>query len=461
MFRWVRAFLVLVVVLPGAVVLGAGPAAAYNRETVYALGVGGNLVAVLDPAKPNSAETIIPVAPGAMSIVLSPDGLRAYVAHQGSAPSISIIDTVVDKVVGSVPLPGNPSWLTMSPDGQRLWFTHKRPSSPFTTDWLAFVNLPTGAVQQLDIELRGRSCRVGVTPTLASAVCHTGEATSLNFLTGQVLQGQVHGDGALSGLVVDPGTNQLWVYEYSELTLYAADARTFDVQNRFVLGDVVEYGTGLASLPGDDRLFHLYDNGQVVTLDRNTAAVQHIGAVPGTPEALQLGAAASRVYVAATSSAGSTVHRLDTATGVVTALLSGLSTKAQGFAVGDVPQLPYLDFQAALAVTRAVGPAYTWTARLRNADARLSAEARATLTFAGTAVEVTGVRAPTGVPCSTVRGGVRCDLGRVPPGGSVPVDVQVRPADGGTVRGTLTVTSDHPDPRPADNTATATAGGRG
>ncbi|WP_199514150.1 DUF11 domain-containing protein [Nucisporomicrobium flavum] len=461
MLRWVRAFLVLVVVLPGTVILGAGPASAYSRETVYALGAGGNLVAVLDPAKPNSAETTIPVAPGAMAIVLSPDGLRAYVAHRGSAPSISVIDTVVDKVVGSVPLPGNPTWLTMAPDGQRLWLSHERASSPFTTEWLAFVNLPTGALQQLDVELHGESCRVGVTPSLASAVCHTGEAASLNFLTGEVLHGQVYGDGSLSGLVVDPGTNQLWAYEYSGLTLYAADARTFVRQNQFLPGDDAEYGTGLVSLPGDDRLFHLYDNGQVVTLDRNTAAVQHVGAVPGTPKAPQLGAAASRVYVAATSSSGSTVYRLDTATGVATALLSGLSTAPQGFAVGDVPQLPYVDLQTALAVTTAAGPAYTWTARVRNADARLSAEARATLTFTGTAVQVTGVQAPTGVRCSAVRGGVRCDLGRVPPGGSVPVDVRVRPADGGTVRGTLTVTSDNPDPRPADNTATATAGGRG
>ncbi|BCJ48643.1 hypothetical protein Asp14428_01180 [Actinoplanes sp. NBRC 14428] len=458
MLRWVRTFLVLVVVLPGAVVLGAGPAAAYDRETVYALGVGGNLVAVLDPAKPNSAEAVIPVAPGAMAIVLSPDGLRAYVAHRGGAPSISIIDTVAGKVVGSVPLPGDPSWLALSPDGQRLWFTH-RPASSFT-ERPAFVNLPTGAVQQLGIDLKGNSCRIGVTPALATAVCHTGEATSLTFSTGEVLHGQVHGDGALAGLVVDPETHQLWAYEYSELTLYAADARTFVRQNRFVLGGVVEYGTGLASLPGDKRLFHLYDNGQVVTLDRDTAAVHHVGAVPGTPKSLQLGAAATRVYVAATSSSGTTVHRVDTTTGVTTALLSGLSPAPQGFTVGTVPQLPYLDLQAALAVTTAAGPAYTWTARLRNADARLSAEARATLAFTGTAVDLTAVQAPPGVRCSPARAGLRCDLGRIPPGGTVPIDVRVRPADGGTVRATLTVTSDHPDPRPANNTATTTAGGR-
>ncbi|MDP9819417.1 hypothetical protein [Spirilliplanes yamanashiensis] len=456
-----RAFLVLVVVLPGAVFVGARPAAAYSQETVYALGIGGNIVVVLDPAKPNSAEKIIPVAPGAGAIVLSPDGLRAYVAHRGSAPSITVIDTVVGKVVGSVPLPGSPGFITLSPDGQRLWFGHRAASSASFIEWLAFVNLPAGAVQETGIDLEGRSCRIGVTPSLASAVCHTGEATSLNFLTGEVVHDQVHGDGSLSGLVVDPATNRMWVYEYTELTLYAVDARTFAEYDRFVLGGIAEYGTGLAALPGDDRLFHLYDDGQVVTLDRNTAAIQHVGAVPGSPDSLQVGAGASRVYVGATGSAGSTVYRLDTATGVATALLSGLSTAPQGFAVGDVPQLPYVDFQAALAVMSAVGPAYTWTARLRNADARLSAEARATLTFAGTAVEVTGVQAPAGVRCSVVRGGVRCDLGRVPPGGSVPVEVRVRPADGGTVRGTLTVTSAHPDPRPADNTATATAGGRG
>lgn len=455
MLRWMRALLVIVVMVPIAVVLAAPPAAAYNQEMVYAIGVGGHIVVVVDPTKPGTSQAIIPVAPGATSIVLAPDGRRAYVAHRGTAPSITVIDTVVDKVVGTVPLPGNPWWLTVSPDSQRLWFGFRPGSSHH--EWLGFMNVTTGGLQDVGIDLEGNGCRIGVTPSLVSVTCARGESTSLNMLTGEVLRGNLYGDGTMTGLVVDPYTHRMWTYEYSELALYAADARTFLESNKFVLGDVKDYGSGLVSLPGADQLFHTETDGDVLTIDRNTAAVQYVGSVPGTPEAIQIGDSASRVYVSAVGTA-STVYRLDTATGVATALLAGLSAQVQGFAVGDVPQLPYLDFQAALAAMTAVGPAYTWTARVRNADARLSAQARATLAFAGTPVEVTSIRVPAGVRCSVERGMVRCDLGRVPPGGTVPVEVQVRPADGGTVRGTLTVTSDYPDPNPRNNTAAASAG---
>ena len=61
----------------------------------------------------------IPVPKGPHGLVMTPDGRKVYVSSDG-ASTVSVIDTISDQVVSSIDVGPNPHGLAISPDGRKL-----------------------------------------------------------------------------------------------------------------------------------------------------------------------------------------------------------------------------------------------------------------------------------------------------------------------------------------------------
>ncbi|MGZ0718147.1 YncE family protein [Pseudomonas palleroniana] len=65
----------------------------------------------------------IAVGTGPNTLVLSPDGNRLYVGCLFGQPSIWVIDTLRNRVIGSFDVPGSPVWMAVHPTAGRLYVT--------------------------------------------------------------------------------------------------------------------------------------------------------------------------------------------------------------------------------------------------------------------------------------------------------------------------------------------------
>jgi YVTN family beta-propeller protein len=73
--------------------------------------------------------------------------MRAYVGSENGS-SVSIVDAMTHKVIGSIPLSGQmvrPMGVIASPDGRRVFVSTGRGKSVITID--PATNMPTGAVE--------------------------------------------------------------------------------------------------------------------------------------------------------------------------------------------------------------------------------------------------------------------------------------------------------------------------
>ncbi len=114
--------------------VGFGPSAVAVSPAngrVYVANTFSNTLSVLDPTRIGTPNPLviasIPVPGSPVAIAMSPDGSTAWVASAGS-PALTRIDLSSNSVTSSIPLPLLPAGLAMAPDGLRLYVTGYGPA---------------------------------------------------------------------------------------------------------------------------------------------------------------------------------------------------------------------------------------------------------------------------------------------------------------------------------------------
>ena len=85
----------------------------------------------------------IPVGSTPGYVAIAPNGTFAYVANR-AAGVVTVVDTAIDKVVATIPLPdGPPQYLAFAPDGSRLYVSVFQDSTGRSTRWPSSTRRPT------------------------------------------------------------------------------------------------------------------------------------------------------------------------------------------------------------------------------------------------------------------------------------------------------------------------------
>lgn len=125
-----RRFL-LAVALAGAVtavatpLVAAGPATAAPpapRQIAYLAGGTSNRLLMLDVATDTPLKSI-PGFQDPASVVVTPDGTRAYVVNTGGQ-AVSVLDVATGTVTATVPGVNQPLAAAITPDGTRVYVTN-------------------------------------------------------------------------------------------------------------------------------------------------------------------------------------------------------------------------------------------------------------------------------------------------------------------------------------------------
>jgi YVTN family beta-propeller protein len=83
----------------------------------YVTNVNDNTVSVIDTAS-NSVVATIPVGGFPDGVATTPDGIRAYVTNAFDS-TVSVIDTASNKVIATIPVGSAPAGVAITPDGTR------------------------------------------------------------------------------------------------------------------------------------------------------------------------------------------------------------------------------------------------------------------------------------------------------------------------------------------------------
>ena len=79
-----------------------------------------------------------------IGVAVTPDGRYVYITNNGSG-TVSVIDAVTDKVVGSVSVPAGPIGVAVTPDGKYAFVT-SAVFGAFTGNTVSVINTATNTL---------------------------------------------------------------------------------------------------------------------------------------------------------------------------------------------------------------------------------------------------------------------------------------------------------------------------
>jgi YVTN family beta-propeller protein len=89
----------------------------------YVTNADDNTVSVIDTLT-NTVIDTIPVGNGPLGIAITPDGTRAYVTNFFFGNTVSVIDTLTNTVIDTIPVGNFPEGIAITPDGTRAYVTN-------------------------------------------------------------------------------------------------------------------------------------------------------------------------------------------------------------------------------------------------------------------------------------------------------------------------------------------------
>ncbi len=294
----------------------AGVAVTPDGKHVYVTDSAG--VAVIDTAT-NLLVATVPVGNSPHGVAITPDGNHAYVANGGSN-TVSVIDTATNMEVGlpiPIPVGTQPANVAVTPDGKRAYVTNRG----------AFPNVQ-GTVSVID--------------TASNAVV----ATVMNLATPA---------GVASGVAITPDGKDAYV----TVDQFVADSQgavlVIDTASNTVVASVSPAfplwidPEGVAITP-DGKHAYVFERGAVFVID--TASNTRVAAVPVGSSSGQgmIAITPDGKHVYVTNSASSTVSVIGTATNTVIATVGVGSGPAGVGIVPPPPGVPFLAFNAKLAI---------------------------------------------------------------------------------------------------------------
>ncbi|PBC43545.1 hypothetical protein CJ178_19830 [Rhodococcus sp. ACPA4] len=216
-------------------------------------------------------DTTIPVAAQARGVAISPDGSRAYVAHETYPGALLVIDTATNAVIGNPIEVGSRSvGMAFTPDGTRAYVTHD--------------TIP-GNVSVIDTATNAKVGEVAI-PTYSNGVAFTPDGTRayitavepagvwvVDTATSTVIGGPIRIDGWPSGVAITPDGSRAYVsHETNSGYISVIDTASNTVVEEFTVGVRLR---SVAITPDGSRAYVTHDTspGKVSVIDLATKAV--------------------------------------------------------------------------------------------------------------------------------------------------------------------------------------------
>jgi len=213
----------------------------------------------------------IPVGSTPGYVAIAPNGTFAYVANR-AAGVVTVVDTAIDKVVATIPLPdGPPQYLAFAPDGSRLYVSVFQDSDRSINE-VAVLDTRTNTVLT--------TIKVGTRPYALAVKPDGSEIYVPNHDSGTVSVIETKGDTLVTDIRVKP--NPHWVdFSKDGTRAYAANhdsnlISVIDTGTRAVVAEIpVERSPhSVAVHPNQPLVANVnYDSNSVTVIDTNTEKV--------------------------------------------------------------------------------------------------------------------------------------------------------------------------------------------
>lgn len=301
-----------VAALAGLLALAAGPASARNA---YVTNSGSGTVTVIDTVA-NSAVATVPVGGEPVDVAITPDGTRAYVVNSADG-TVSVIDTKSNTVVGGpIPVGPKPRGIAITPDGGSAYVTNSGDDTVSLINTGANVTvgapIPVGDEPEgIAISADGRRAFVAQLGGNVAAI-DTGSNTVVGLLPNALAPARIAvGPRGGRAFVTNSGSNSI---------------TAFNPDNLAPAGGPISVGSqpaGIAIEPNGDFAFAASPFDSSVT-PVNTALGVPIGASLGFPGATGVAIKPDGLQGYVTNGAGSSVTVLETSgNGAVGAIAVG------------------------------------------------------------------------------------------------------------------------------------------
>jgi YVTN family beta-propeller protein len=189
-----------------------------NGQRAYVANFVGNSVTAIDTATRKPIGAAIPLPANAERIAISPDGKTAYVTVE-SNENVFPIDTEANEIGTPIPVGTEASAVAFSPDGRRAYVG-------IAPHAVQVIETATGKKLGQPIELGGYPTAIAFTPNGETAYVAAGtEVAAINAALGQRTLG-ITGSAQVSGIAVDPRGLRLYVSRASAGSVTAYDTAT-------------------------------------------------------------------------------------------------------------------------------------------------------------------------------------------------------------------------------------------
>lgn len=255
----------------------------------YVANNGSGSVSVVDGGTLTVATALAPL-PGPAEVAVAPDNAHLYVADIATN-TVTIVQRDLYRVVGTVPVGNTPSGLKVDPSGLRLYVANQG------SDTVSVVNTLSDSVMAT-IPVGDQPTGVAVAPTgLEVYVANKGDNTlSVIDPVAQSVVATVTGLSAPLGVATSPSNARLYVANSAANTVSVIDTST---RSPIATVPVGSTPWGLAASP-DGQQVYVANNGSdnVSVIDTSTHAVTDTIAVGHQPTGVAITPNGLSVYVA-------------------------------------------------------------------------------------------------------------------------------------------------------------------
>jgi YVTN family beta-propeller protein len=271
--------------------LGATSASA--APLLWTLNFEKNSVSTIDTATNQAVGTPIPTGEKPISIAITPNGKRAFVANF-AGDSVTVIETVTRKPIATIPLPANAERIAISPDGKTAYVTVESNEHVFPIDTEAnTLGTPIAVgpeASAVAFSPDGEQAYIGIAPNAVQVI---------ETATGKAVGKPIQVGGFPTAIVFTPNGETAYVAAGNEVAVIDAGSgqRTLGIPSAAKV-------SGIAMDPHGQRFFVSKAAAGTVTAYEtwsNAASAPPV-TVSGEPKEIAITPGSRTAYVAVTGS---------------------------------------------------------------------------------------------------------------------------------------------------------------
>ncbi|MBI3782799.1 MAG: YncE family protein [Deltaproteobacteria bacterium] len=221
------------------------------KDLAYVL---SNPISVIDTATSTVSNPIPIFSANMQFIAVSPDGTTAYVGNYAGAVagidsgSVTVINTITNTVVTSIPVPGNGFGIAVTPNGSKAYVANWN-----TPPTVSVIDTATKALIRT-IPVTNGPFEVAITPDGTRAYVSASPVAVIDTATDSVVATVAVGDTP-RGLAISPDGARAYVANYSTTTVSIIDTASNLVIGTIPLDGADYPNQGMVITPDGSRLF--------------------------------------------------------------------------------------------------------------------------------------------------------------------------------------------------------------